>query len=157
MTAPAPALDVDGPSLASLSEAWSVDPGVLDTPIRLLIVDDDETTRELLRDVLSGLGFQVVGGSGDGAEAYEMVCRLKPEVVLMDLRMPGMDGIDATTLMKAQVPRTQVVILTAFFERDSQWAAELEGAASFLDKDAPLDVLVEALRDAALTYRTVPE
>jgi len=126
----------------------------LDDPIRLLIVDDDETTRELLRNTLSEFGFNVVGGAQDGAEACGKAAWLKPEVVLMDLRMPGTDGMEATVLIKAQVPRTQVVILTAFWERDSKATAELMGAASLLDKDAPLDVLVETLRAAALVYRT---
>ena len=57
--------------------------------------------------------------------------------------MPGTDGMEATVLIKAQVLRTQVVILTAFWERDSKWTAELMGAAGLLDKDAPLDVLVK--------------
>ena len=127
---------------------------LLDDPIRLLIVDDDETTRELLRDVLSKCGFNVVGSAQDGVEGCGKAAWLKPEVVLMDLRMPGADGMEATVLIKAQVPRTQVVILTAFSERDSKLTAELMGAASLLDKDAPLDVLVETLRAAALVYRT---
>jgi|SRR5713226_2128537 len=137
---------------ATQSDALGRDP--LDDPIRLLIVDDDETTRELLRNVLSECGFNVVGGAQDGAEACGKAAWLKPEVVLMDLRMPGTGGMEATVLIKAQVPRTQVVILTAFSERDSKLAAGLMGAASLLDKDAPLDVLVETLRAAALVYRT---
>jgi DNA-binding NarL/FixJ family response regulator len=140
------------PENATQSDASGQAP--LDDPIRLLIVDDDETTRELLRNTLSEFGFNVVGDAQDGSEASGKAALLKPEVVLMDLRMPGTDGMEATVLIKTQVPRTQVVILTAFWERDSKATAELMGAASLLDKDAPLDVLVETLRAAALVYRT---
>ncbi|MBI3648456.1 MAG: response regulator transcription factor, partial [Actinobacteria bacterium] len=68
--------------------------------------------------------------------------------------MPEMDGIDATTLIKANAPRTQIVILTAYSEPDAKWAAELMGAASFLDKDAPLEVLVDTLREAGAAHRS---
>ena len=126
----------------------------LDDPIRLLIADDDERTTMVLRDSLPAYGFDVVGNARNGAEAGEKVSRLRPEVVLMDMRMPEVDGIEATVLIKAQEPRTQVVILTAFSEKDSKWAAEFMGAASLLEKGAPLEELVETLRAAALVYRT---
>jgi DNA-binding NarL/FixJ family response regulator len=126
----------------------------LDDPIRLLIADDDDRTTMVLRDSLPAFGFDVVGNARNGAEASEKVAWLQPEVVLMDMRMPEVDGIEATVLIKAREPRTQVVILTAFSERDSKWAAEFMGAASLLEKDAPLEVLVDTLRAAALVYRT---
>jgi DNA-binding NarL/FixJ family response regulator len=125
----------------------------LDDPIRLLIADDDESTRELLRDTLAAQGFDIVGAARDGTQACDEAARLKPEVVLMDLRMPGIDGMEATVVIKANVPRTQVVILTAFSEEDSKWVSELMGAAGLVDKDSSLDVLVETLRAAALVYR----
>jgi DNA-binding NarL/FixJ family response regulator len=130
-----------------------LDQVVLDDPIRLLIADDDDRTTEVLRDSLTTLGFEIVGDARNGAEAGDKAARLRPEVVLMDLRMPEVDGIEATVLIKAQEPRTQIVILTAFSERDSKWAAEFMGAASLLEKDAPLEVLVDTLRSAALVYR----
>jgi DNA-binding NarL/FixJ family response regulator len=126
----------------------------LEDPIRLLIADDDDRTTMVLRDSLPAFGFDVVGSARNGAEAGEAVARLRPEVVLMDLRMPEVDGIEATVLIKAQEPRTQVVILTAFSEKDSKWAAEFMGAASLLEKDAPLEELVDTLRAAAQIYRT---
>jgi DNA-binding NarL/FixJ family response regulator len=130
------------------------DQGLLEDPIRLLIADDDHRTTEVLRDSLPTFGFEIVGDARNGVEAGDQAARLRPEVVLMDLRMPEVDGIEATVLIKAQEPRTQVVILTAFSERDSKWAAEFMGAASLLEKDAPLEVLVDTLRSAALVYRT---
>jgi DNA-binding NarL/FixJ family response regulator len=123
-------------------------------PIRLLIADDDDRTTLVLRDSLPAFGFEVVGTARNGAEAGAEVARLHPEVVLMDMRMPEVDGIEATVLIKAQEPRTQVVILTAFSEKDSKWAAEFMGAASLLEKDAPLEELVDTLRAAAQIYRT---
>jgi len=127
---------------------------VLDEPIRLLIADDDHRTTMVLRESLPAFGFEIVGNARDGAEAGDKAAALRPEVVLMDLRMPDVDGIEATVLIKAQDPRTQVVILTAFSERDAKQAAEFMGAASLLEKDAPLEVLVDTLRAAAVVYRT---
>ena len=132
------------------------DDELLDDPIRLLIADDDAQTTMVLRDSLPAYGFEVVGNARNGAEAGEKVAGLHPEVVLMDLRMPEVDGIEATVLIKAQEPRTQIVILTAFSERDSKWAAEFMGAANLLEKDAPLEEIVDTLRQAALVYRSTP-
>ena len=132
----------------------SREPDILEDPIRLLIADDDHATTAELRDTLPAFGFDIVGNARNGAEAGDQAARLKPEVVLMDLRMPGVDGIEGTVLVKAQVPRTQVVILTAYSEENSRWAAEFMGAVSLLEKDAPLDVLVDTLRAAAVVYRT---
>ncbi len=132
------------------------DDELLEEPIRLLIADDDQRTTLVLRESLPAFGFEIVGNARNGAEAGDKAAALRPEVVLMDLRMPEVDGIEATVLIKAQEPRTQVVILTAFSERDSKSAAEFMGAASLLEKDAPLEVLVDTLRAAALVYRTSP-
>lgn len=127
---------------------------LLEDPIRLLIADDDERTTMVLRDSLPAYGFEVIGAARNGAEAGAKAAGLHPEVVLMDLRMPDVDGMEATVLIKAHDPQTQVVILTAFSERETKWTAEFMGAANLLDKDAPLEELVETLRAAALVYRT---
>jgi DNA-binding NarL/FixJ family response regulator len=130
------------------------DEELLEEPIRLLIADDDPRTTRVLRESLPAFGFEIVGNARNGAEAGDKAVALRPEVVLMDLRMPDVDGMEATVLIKAQEPRTQVVILTAFSEGDAKQAAEFMGAASLLEKDAPLDVLIDTLRAAALIYRT---
>ena len=127
---------------------------LLNDPIRLLIADDDERTTMVLRDSLPAFGFEVIGAARNGAEAGAKTAGLHPEVVLMDLRMPDVDGMEATVLIKAHDPQTQVVILTAFSERETKWTAEFMGAANLLDKGAPLEELVETLRAAALVYRT---
>jgi DNA-binding NarL/FixJ family response regulator len=132
------------------------DDELLDDPIRLLIADDDQRTTMVLRESLPQFGFEIVGNAKNGAEAGARVASLKPEVVLMDLRMPEVDGMEATVMIKAEEPRTQIVILTAFPEGDAEWAAEFMGAASLLGKDTPLEDLVDTLRAAALLYRTSP-
>ena len=133
---------------------WSADPGVLDDPIRLLIADDDEETTLVLRDSLLAFGFEVVGNARNGVEAGEKVAALHPEVVLMDLRMPGVDGIEATVQIKAREPKTQVVILTAHSTGDTRDLAEFMGAADLIEKTAPLEKIVSRLRAAAFAYRT---
>jgi DNA-binding NarL/FixJ family response regulator len=132
----------------------SAHPGVLDDPIRLLIADDDEQTTLVLRDSLPAFGFEVVGNARNGAEAGEKVAALQPEVVLMDLRMPGVDGIEATVQIKAVEPRTQVVILTAFPGERARDLAEFMGADDLIEKNAPLEKIASRLRAAALAYRT---
>jgi DNA-binding NarL/FixJ family response regulator len=131
-----------------------LDQELLDDPIRVLIADDDQRTTMVLRDALPAFGFDVVGKASNGAEAGDKVACLRPEVVLMDLRMPKVDGIEATVLIKALEPKTQVVILTAFSHPDSRSAAEFMGATGLVEKNAPLEELVETLRAAALVYRT---
>lgn len=126
----------------------------LEPQVRVLIADDDAATRDTLGEFLLGEGFDVVGGASNGAEAVERASRLRPEVVLMDLRMPGMDGLEATALIRATLPETQVVILTAFSDPESPSATEMMGAASFVEKDGPPSVLVEAVRAAAIITRS---
>jgi DNA-binding NarL/FixJ family response regulator len=129
---------------------------LLDDPIRILIADDDARTTTVLRDALPPFGFEVVGNARNGAEAGAKAADLHPEVVLMDLRMPDVDGMEATVLVKAQAPRTQVVILTAYPQEDARDTAEYMGAADLIEKDAPLEEIVDTLRHAALVYRTTP-
>ena len=132
----------------------SAHPGVLDEPIRLLIADDDEQTTLVLADSLPAFGFEVVGRASSGVEAGDKVAALHPEVVLMDLRMPGVDGMEATVQIKAVEPRTQVVILTAHPGERARDLAEFMGAADLLEKNAPLEKIASRLRAAAFTYRT---
>jgi DNA-binding NarL/FixJ family response regulator len=118
-------------------------------PVRVLIADDDDVVREELGSYLVDEGFQIVGFASDGLQAFEQAAWLRPDVVLMDLRMPNMDGVAATNLIKSHSPEIPVVILTAFPSPDNRWAAQLSGAFSFLDKGASLPMLVETLRSAA--------
>jgi DNA-binding NarL/FixJ family response regulator len=121
--------------------------------LRVLIADDNEAVREELAIYLETEGFDVVGSVGNGLDAFQQAKSIRPDVVLMDLHMPDMDGIAAMAIIKSHAPQMPVVVLTAFSQRDNRWAAELTGAASFLDKDVPMPELVHALRSAAARGR----
>jgi DNA-binding NarL/FixJ family response regulator len=117
--------------------------------IRLLIVDDQELVRTGFRLFLGMQGdLEVVGEAGDGAEAIERAMQLRPDVVLMDIRMPGMDGVDATArLTTAGIePPPRVLVLTTFDLDEYVFGALRAGAAGFLLKDAPRERLLEAIR-----------
>jgi DNA-binding NarL/FixJ family response regulator len=118
--------------------------------MRIVVVDDQTAVRDGLVTILELIaGFEVVGAGGDGAEALELVERHAPDVVLMDLRMPRLDGIEATREIRARRPATQVVVLTTYADDDSVLAALAAGAIGFLTKDASRDEIRLALEAAA--------
>ena len=119
-------------------------------PIRLVLVEDNQVFREAL-ELLLGLqtDIEVVASVGDGSSAAEVVRTHKPDVVLMDYRLPGLDGVQATLAVRAAYPDVAVVCLTAsanFREVDALYAA---GAVACLSKDQELDEIVDAIRQAA--------
>ncbi len=108
------------------------------TPVRVLLVDDDDLMRAGLRSVLSSdETIEVVGEAGDGRAAVQQVSEVRPEVVLMDVRMPNLDGISATREVLAARPEIKVVILTTFEEDDYIFGALSAGASGFLLKRTP--------------------
>jgi DNA-binding NarL/FixJ family response regulator len=114
--------------------------------VRVLIADDQPLARAGFRAVLEATGgIDVVAEAESGEQAVELARRLSPDVVLMDVRMPGMDGIDATRRM----PQQNVLILTTFGMDDYIIEALRAGASGFLLKDAPVDELVRAVRTVA--------
>jgi DNA-binding NarL/FixJ family response regulator len=117
--------------------------------IRVLIVDDHAMVRRGMRDFL-GLhdDLEVVGEAADGMAALEATAALQPDVVVMDLMMPGLDGIGATAELKARYPAVEVVAITSFIEEDRITAAIEAGASGFLLKDAEADDLAGAIRAA---------
>jgi DNA-binding NarL/FixJ family response regulator len=116
---------------------------------RVLIVDDVQETRSILRLLLEEEGIRVIGEAGDGIEACRMAAQLSPDVVLMDLSMPEMDGMDATTRIKREMPRIQVVILTSDDSPHlTRWVEEV-GAFSYLLKDCPAQLIIDEIRNAA--------
>ncbi len=118
--------------------------------IRLLVAEDHGVVRDGLIRLLSSLpDIEVVGSAADGAEAIRMADEHRPDVVLMDLRMPGMDGSEATRRLLENDPQAQVVILTSFSERDEILNALDAGAIGYLLKDAEPDELIRGVRAAA--------
>ena len=119
-------------------------------PIRLLIVDDQALFREGLRTLLSVQPeVEVVGEAGNGEEALRQATALRPNVVLMDLQMPVMDGAAATRRLVARHPDVRVIVLTTFDDDENVFEGLRAGAVGFLLKDTPSAKLVEAIRLAA--------
>jgi NarL family two-component system response regulator LiaR len=119
------------------------------TPISILIVDDHEVVRNGIRSYLETLSdFHVIGEAASGEEAIKMVGEQIPDVVLMDLIMPGMDGIEATREVKKVSPRTQVVVLTSYHEDEHIFPALKAGAISYILKDMKMDKLAEIIQRA---------
>jgi DNA-binding NarL/FixJ family response regulator len=118
--------------------------------IRILIVDDHAVVRQGLRMFLAlDPDLQVVGEAGDGAEAVEQARRLEPDVVLMDLLMPKMDGVAATAAIRHDQPDVEVIALTSVLEDASVVGAVRAGATGYLLKDTQADELREAIKAAA--------
>ena len=119
-------------------------------PITILIVDDHAVVRRGVRAFLEAQqDFAVVGEAGSGGEAVLLAADLAPDVVLMDLVMPGMDGVQATRLVKQKSPGSQVIVLTSYHEDEHIFPAIRAGALSYLLKDIGLPDLADAIRKAA--------
>jgi two-component system, NarL family, response regulator LiaR len=119
-------------------------------PVTVLIVDDHAVVRRGIRALLEAEGgFEVVGEAGSGGEAVLLAADLAPDVVLMDLVMPEMDGVAATRLVKQESPRSQVIVLTSYHEDEHIYPAIRAGALSYLLKSVGLEELTEAVRKAA--------
>ncbi|HEX6606782.1 MAG TPA: response regulator transcription factor [Chloroflexia bacterium] len=119
-------------------------------PIRILLVDDHSVVRKGLRMFLSlDPELEVVGEARDGAEAVRMAHELKPDVVLMDLLMPVMDGIQATATIRRELPDTEVLALTSVLEDSSVVGAVRAGAIGYILKDTEADELRRAIKAAA--------
>jgi DNA-binding NarL/FixJ family response regulator len=118
--------------------------------LRLLLVDDQAMFREGLRVLLSlQADLEVVGEVGDGAAAVMAARSLRPDVILMDLRMPGVGGVEATRRIKTAQPEIRVIVLTTFEEDEEVFAALRAGAVGYLLKASPSEKLCEAIRLAA--------
>jgi DNA-binding NarL/FixJ family response regulator len=119
------------------------------TPIRVLLVDDHAVVRMGLRTFFDLQDdIEVVGEAGDGSEGVALARRLKPDVVLMDLMMPNMDGLTAIARIKGEIPETEIVAVTSFIEEEKVTAALEAGASGYLLKDAEAEEVAAAVRAA---------
>jgi DNA-binding NarL/FixJ family response regulator len=116
---------------------------------RILVVDDHPLTRDALASLLTQHGFLVVGEAADGAEALELAATLHPDLILLDLSMPGLDGLSVLPGLRAAAPRCEVVVLTASGTEENLLAAIRGGAAGYLLKSEPPERIVEFLRGVA--------
>jgi DNA-binding NarL/FixJ family response regulator len=117
--------------------------------IRVLLVDDHAVVREGLRNFLALQdGLEIVGEAGDGAEAIEQAQRLEPDVILMDLVMPGLDGIGAMRQLRVRSPGSRVIVLTSFLEDERILPAIQAGAAGYLLKNVEPSELARAIHAA---------
>src|SRR5919198_3334562 len=116
---------------------------------RVLIVDDHPLTREALGSLLSQHGFDVVGEAADGQEAAHATLRLQPDLVLLDLSMPGEDGLTALPRLREAAPACEVVVLTASGTEENLLGAIRGGAAGYLLKSEPPERIVDFLRGVA--------
>lgn len=116
-------------------------------PVRILLVDDHEVVRIGLRALLERQdGLEVLGEAASAEEAVEQAARLKPDVVIMDIRMPGGSGVDACRRILARDPRTKVIILTSYADDEALFQSIAAGAAGYVLKQIGSDDLVHAVR-----------
>ncbi|HEX7167531.1 MAG TPA: response regulator transcription factor [Acidimicrobiales bacterium] len=117
--------------------------------VRLLIVDDHTMVRQSMRRAMETEGFEIVAEAGDGEEAVRLAGEHRPDVVLMDVSMPVLDGVEATRLVREQSPTSQVVMLTMHADADVVRRALQAGAVGYLTKDCSIDEVAAAVRLAA--------
>ena len=123
-------------------------------PIRVLIVDDHTVVRDGLQALISAeAGMQVVGAAADGIEAVRLARELNPDVILLDLVMPRMDGVQTTLEIKRDNPEARILVLTSFAEDHQVFSAIKSGAMGYLMKDTSSEELIQAIRD---TYHYRP-
>jgi NarL family two-component system response regulator LiaR len=120
------------------------------SPIRVLICEDHAIVRKGIRALLSTeAGIEIIGEAGNGAEAVTQAAALNPDVILMDLMMPDLDGIEATRQITAQHPEAHILVLTSFAADDKVFPAIKAGALGYLLKDSGPDELVQAIQQVA--------
>lgn len=117
------------------------------TPIRVMLVDDHPAFRKGMAALIeSEPGLEVVAETGDGIQALELYRQCRPDIVLMDLRLPGMGGVEATLAIRKEFPEARVIVLTTFDTDEDIYRAVQSGAKSFLLKDTPEDELAATIR-----------
>jgi DNA-binding NarL/FixJ family response regulator len=127
-------------------------------PIGVFVVEDHPVVRLGLRTMLeSEQGIAVVGMAASGIEALELVPKMAPDIVLMDLRMPGLDGVQTITALRARDPNIKIVVLTNYHSDEDVFNALQAGAMAYLLKSSSLEQVVSAVRDVYGGARRIPE
>jgi DNA-binding NarL/FixJ family response regulator len=132
-----------------MSEPVQEEPSLALDALRVLLVDDHDLFRTGLRNLLEEQGVHVIGEAGAGAEALKLTRELAPDVVVMDLNMPGMSGVEATRHITAVAPLTRVLVLTISDQDGDVMDAILAGACGYLLKDASIQELMRGIQSAA--------
>ncbi len=132
-------------SSAATGTSTAGDPSV----IRLMLADDHRMLREGLRRSMAERGFEIVGEARDGSEAVDLAAAVRPDVVLMDVTMPEMDGVEATRLIKERQPEVRIVMLTMHADQDILADAIRAGANGYLVKDCSTDEIASAIETVA--------
>lgn len=126
-------------------------------PVNVVVVDDHRVVRAGLVALLSRhREITIVGEAGNGAEAVRLARALKPDVVLMDIRMPEMNGVEATRQIRAESPTVEVLILTTYDDDELIWSGLEAGAKGYLLKDAPAEELISAIFQVAAGHSILP-
>jgi DNA-binding NarL/FixJ family response regulator len=120
-------------------------PAAAQKTMRVLVVDDDDAVRTVLCELLREVGFDVVGRARDGIEGASLALSLSPDVILLDVRMPRMGGIDAAREILSHLPNVRIVMLSAYDDGSLKSEALAAGASTFLVKGCTLDELVAAI------------
>ena len=119
--------------------------------IRIMLADDQEIARTVLAAALAGEpDFEIVGQASNGIQAVTLAQRLKPDVVLMDVQMPQMDGIDATRLICSSLPRVRVVGVSVCHDPGNIQQFRRAGGAAYVSKESPIGTLIRAIRDVTV-------
>ncbi len=139
--------------VTGVSNARPGDQASMRRAIRLLLADDHRMLREGLRRSMDELGFTVVGEARNGAEAVDLAAAIQPDVVLMDVTMPDIDGVEATRQLKSRLPGTAVIMLTMHADQDVLAEAIRAGANGYLVKDCSIDEIAQAI-EAVVTGET---
>ena len=116
-------------------------------PKSILIVDDSETVRQVVRTFLEGKGFQVCGEAADGSQAIERAMELTPDLILLDVAMPGMNGVEAASVLKGRLPKTSIVLFTMFSESVGQSLMEALGVNAVVGKPDGMSKLLECVNN----------
>jgi CheY-like chemotaxis protein len=119
---------------------------------RVLIAEDDSELLEALRDMVEGKGYTVIAGTTQGGEAVEIAARERPDLALLDYRLPGIDGVAITRAIKTQSPATQIIMFTAYDETSLSVEATQAGVFAFLVKGCPPSLILQAL-DRAWAFK----